>query len=107
MSLPYQIADTIEFFVLQGQGLDRPLPIADSTEPHENTLDIHLRADPGNGSDSADPSTWIFIGTSNRQEYPLRDNESVNLRVVRRNSIYFRAPTGYKLHMVCARINIT
>jgi hypothetical protein len=104
MSLPYQIADVVDFDILLGKGLTLPEPIAQGNEPLENTLDVLLRSDPRNESDNDDPSTWIYIGNSTRQDFPLRANESVNLRVTRRNTIYFRGPLNHKLHVISARL---
>lgn len=105
MSLPYQISDRIEFEVMACEGLTTSRPIAQGNEPLANTLDVLLRADPLNASDTADPNTWIYIGNSNNQTFPLRANESINLRVVRRSDIYFKGPAGHKLHVVSAKIN--
>ena len=110
MSLPYQIADRIDFEVLVCKGVGSPSawtaePVAQGNEPLENVLDIHLRADPQNPSDSTDPATWVYIGNASVQAYPLRANESINLRVTRRSSIYFKGPKGHKLHAVVAKLD--
>ena len=104
MSIPYQIADDVIFRMLVCEGQEVARPIADSNEALENNIDVMLRADPLNGSDAADPTTWIYVGNSTRQEFPLRDNESINIHVTKRNGIYFRGPAGAKLHMVSAVI---
>lgn len=105
MSLPYQIADRIDFEVFICQGQTLPATISPGNEPLANVLDILLRSDPSNPSDNADPTSWIFVGNSNNQTFPLRANESVNLRVVRRSDIYFKGPQGHKLHVVSAKLN--
>jgi hypothetical protein len=104
MSLPYQIADAIDFTTAVGEGLDITKPVVESRDLIENTLDMLLRSDPSNPSDPADVTTWIYVGNINLQPFPLRANESVNLRITRRESIFFRAPLGHKLHVVCARL---
>jgi hypothetical protein len=105
VSLPYQIADRIEFETIQCEGADKAVPIAQGNEPLANTLDVLIRSDPSNASDSTDRTTWIYIGNATRQTFPLRANESVNLRVVRRSDIYFRGPTGHLLHVISAKLN--
>lgn len=110
MSLPYQIADRIDFevFTCTGTGPSegwKAEPIAPGNEPLENVLDLLLRADPLNASDSADPNTWLYIGNANQQTFPLRANESINLRVTKRDAIYFKGPKGHKLHAVAAKLN--
>lgn len=107
MSLPYQIADRIDFEVFNCKGMTQPETISPGNEPLANILDILLRSDPTNPSDSTDPTTWIFVGNSNNQTFPLRANESVNLRVTRRSDIYFKGPVGHKLHVVSAKLNQT
>lgn len=104
MSIPYQIADVVDFDVLICEGLDTTKPIVEGNEPLGNNVDVLLRADPANGSDPADPATWIYVGNKNRQEFPLRDNESMNVHVTRRHMIYFRGPVGARLHLVSAQI---
>lgn len=112
MSLPYQIADRIDFEVMLCDGVGtspsawKAQPLAQGNEPLENVLDVLIRSDPSNTSDSADPNTWIYIGNSNQQTFPLRANESVNLRVTKRDAIYFKGPKGQKLHVVSARLNM-
>lgn len=113
MSLPYQIADRVDFDVMlcEGVGINptawRAQPLAQGNEPLENVLDVLLRSDPGNASVVDDPNTWIYIGSANQQTFPLRANESVNLRVTKRDAIYFKGPKGQKLHVVSARLNMT
>ncbi len=110
MSLPYQIADRIDFEVLQCDGAGpvegwKARPVAEGNEPLENVLDLLLRADPQNQSDSADPNTWIYVGNASIQPFPLRANESINLRVTRRSAIYFKGPRGQKLIAVAAKLD--
>jgi hypothetical protein len=104
VSIPYQIADDVTFSFLLCQGQENRQPIIQGNEAEENTVDVLLRADPLNGADPADPSTWIYVGGSNSQTFPLRDNESVNVKVTRRNQIFFRGPNGFKLHLVSATV---
>ncbi len=105
MSLPYQIADVVDFDIALGQGLTISIPLFNGNEPLANTLDVLLRADPGNASDPVDPNTWCYVGGPTRQDFPLRANESLNVRVTRRNMLYFRGPLNHKLHIVSARLN--
>lgn len=104
MSIPYQIGDLIDWKVMRCKGQDHADPVADVGESQERTLDVLLRAWPTNGADPADESTWIFVGDSNQQVFPLTDGQSVNVRVSRRNQIYFRGPLGHRLVVVTAQV---
>lgn len=109
MSLPYQIADRIDFNVLNCKGQYQPQAVTQGVEQYENILDVLLRADPAN-DDAQGP---ILIGNSQMQTFPLYANQSVNLRVTRRSDIYFVGYGGnpgnnqlaHKLHVVTARLN--
>ena len=68
-------------------------------------LDLLLRSDSRKASDSTDPSTWIYVGKASTLPFPLRANESINLRVTRRSAIYFKGPKGHKLIAVAAKLD--
>lgn len=124
MSLPYRVSDAISFLVLEA-GVDAQ-PLMPGGDKYERALDVLLRADPSNnkraGTDEGLPDdAIIYIGDAAAQRFPLRPNESVNLRVTRRNAIWFRAGArdedgnevmGYTpelpllLHVVTALLNV-
>lgn len=116
MSLPYQIADRIDFDTFVCTGQDKAKPIVEGNENFANVLDILVRSDPtnaaiagydGDATSATAPPTWIWVGSSNIQPFPLKAGESINFRVTTRSGIYYRGPVGHKLIVVSAKLNNT
>lgn len=139
MSLPYVVSDHVEFHLLYTgefiETLDPILqtpirvfnnygarPIIPGGDKYERAIDVLLRADPANqafGDADSPDGAIIYIGDQSRQEFPLRPNESINLRVTRRNQIFYRAGSRdedgnegsapsrpLRLHVVTAVLNV-
>jgi hypothetical protein len=103
VALPAQIADNVGFLFIECDGEQHQL--VDGGDVNESITDIHFRSDPLNASDPADRTTWIFLGDSTRTTYPLKADQSLNIRVTRRTGITYKGPKGHVLHVVTTKVS--
>lgn len=119
MAIPYQVADTIGFLAITCDGQKHNL--VEASDVSESVTDIHLRSDPSNGvasatdatknlrgnvlADPQDPKTWIYVGNATNPSYPLKPDQSLNLRVSRRSGLSYIGPQGHILHVVTAQVS--